>query len=393
MWIHKLNLTNFRNYQHLDLELPPHLVVFYGDNAQGKTNLLEAIWILSTTKSHRTSNEKELVSQAAVEEPLPVARLFTNVHRENDEVAVELVLKLDKGGSPVDPGRRLPVQKRVRVNGVVRRSIDVMGQINTVLFNAQDIDIIAGPPVMRRRYLDLINSQVDSHYRRSLQQYQKVLWQRNRLLSMLQQHRAQVDELDFWNKQLVESGSYLIAQRRISVGVLNELIPPIHDKLCGSVERLSTDYMPSVKTESSNPDEISSAFHEVLARSIGKEIAQGKTLVGPHRDDLRFQANGVDMSVYGSRGQQRTVTVSLRLAEAQYLEAQTGDSPILLLDDVLPELDKARRRYLLEFILSFQQVLVTATDLDSFESFFLAQVTRFTVSQGEVWSASESLSP
>jgi DNA replication and repair protein RecF len=382
--IKHLSLSNFRNYRHLEMDIPSHLMVLQGDNAQGKTNLLEAIWVLATTKSHHTANERELVSRAAAGELLPVARLFAEVERCKDNISLELSLKLDKGDGTVSSESTSAVRKRIRVNGVVRHAIDVVGQIKAVMFTAQDIELISGAPSLRRRYLDLINSQVDPSYLRSLQQYHKVLWQRNRLLGLLQQRHAQIDQLEFWNRELVGNGSYLIMQRRNLVAMLNELLPPIHGKLSGGTEELGITYLSSVGGEWGSPGEVGTEFQKALSLSLDKEIAQGMSLVGPHRDDIQFQADDVNMGTYGSRGQQRTIALSLRLAEAKYLQAQAGDQPILLLDDMLSELDQPRRHHLLQFITSFQQVLITATDLDHFEPSFLAQATQFRVRQGNV---------
>jgi DNA replication and repair protein RecF len=384
VYISKLNLTNFRNYSNLNLELPPHPMIFQGDNAQGKTNLLEAIWVLSTTKSHRATNERELINRSITNEALPVARLFGEVQRSRDSITLETSLKLDKASHP-DPSDNVGVvQKRIRVNGIVRRAMDVVGQANSVMFSAHDLDLIAGSPSVRRRHLDLINSQIDSHYLHCLQQYNKVLAQRNRLLSLIQQHQAQPTQLEFWDKELVENGSYLIGQRKSLASVLNELSATIHDKLSGGEERLQLIYLPNVGSDGTAPSEVKSEFQSALQRAQSTEIPRGISLVGPHRDELRFEVNGVDMGTYGSRGQQRTIALSLRLAEASHLHDQANDPPILLLDDILSELDQARRNYLLDTIASSQQVLITTTDLDHFDPSFLAQAIQFRVRQGRV---------
>jgi len=382
-----LSLTNFRNYRHLELRLPPHLVVIRGDNAQGKTNLLEAIHVLATTKSHRASSDRELVHQAATQENLPFTRLFAEVQKARGTIKVEVILRLERaiaGEAFVAPPLAMPVRKRIRVNGVARRSIDLVGQVNVVIFSAHDIDIVTGTPTLCRRYLDLVNSQTDSRYLRSLQQYHKVIVQRNHLLKLLQERQAQPEQLEFWDRELVESGSYLIMQRQHLVRTLNKLAQEIHWELSSGTERLEIVYLPSVDKEELPLAEIESHFRQALDQTRRREIAQGMTLVGPHRDNLRFQANEADMSRYGSRGQQRTIALSLKLAEAKYIHTQVGDSPILLLDDVLSELDRGRRQHLLEAISSFQQVLVTAVELDYFEPSFLAQAAQFQVRQGNV---------
>ena len=390
MWITRITLTNFRNYRQLDLCPPPHVAVFQGDNAQGKTNLLEAIHMLATTKSHRASSDRELICHIDNGEDMPVTRLFAEVQRARDDIQVEIALRVERTG-PVTGEMYVPsaeplpssLRKRIRVNGIARRAMDLVGQVNAVMFTAQDIDLLSGMPIYCRRYLDLVNSQTDSRYLRSLQRYNRVLLQRNHLLRLLQDHQAQPEQLEFWDKELVENGSYLIRRRWQLVTVLNELAEKIHQELSGGREKLKIVYLPSAGKEE-NLAEMESHFQQALYQTRSREIGQGVTLVGPHRDNLQFQVNEADMSRYGSRGQQRTIVLSLKLAEAQYMHTQMGDSPILLLDDVLSELDQARRQHLLEFILPFQQVLITATDLDLFEPSFLAQAAQFRVKQGNI---------
>ncbi|MFC1925192.1 DNA replication/repair protein RecF [Chloroflexota bacterium] len=383
MFISHLSLTDFRNYRHLELSLPPCLVVIQGDNAQGKTNLLEAVLVLAISKSHRASSDRDLVYRNADADSQPFARLVAEVQRERGEIKVEIVLRGEGAAFPAEPASVL-VRKRIRVNGIYRRAVDLVGQVNAVIFSAQDIDLTGGTPSLCRRYLDSVSSQTDSLYLRSLQQYQKVLLQRNHLLRLLQEHRAKPEQLEFWDQELVESGSYLIRHRQHLVASLNELAEGTHQELSGGRERLKIVYLPSVGKEGEKPGEIQSEFHQALHRLRGKEIGQGMTLAGPHRDNLQFEVDGADVGRYGSRGQQRTTVLSLKLAEAKYIHTRAGDSPILLLDDVLSELDQARCQHLLEFILPFQQALITTTDLDRFEPSILARASQFKVRQGNV---------
>ena len=390
MRIVRLGLTNFRNYRQLELRLPPRLVVIQGDNAQGKTNLLEAIHMLATTKSHRASSDRDLIHQAAAREDLSFARISADVQRESGNLSIDIVLRLEKAEPSTTKDTTspsaIPLRKRIRVNDIVRRAIDLVGQVNVVMFSAQDIDLVAGTPSLCRRYLDLVNSQTDSNYLRSLQRYNRVLLQRNHLLKLLQERQAQPDQLQFWDKELVGNGSYIVMQRRRLVTALNKLAREIHNELSGKTEKLEIVYLPSIDKDDSLV-EIESRFRQALYQTRRKEIAAGMTLVGPHRDSLQFQVNEADMSRYGSRGQQQTVILSLKLAEARYIQTRVGDSPILLLDDVFSELDHHRRQHLLESIVSFQQVLISAVDLDCFEPSFLAQTTQFRVRQGTIESA------
>ncbi len=362
-------MTNFRNYERLEIDLPPHRMVLQGDNAQGKTNLLEAIYLLATAKSHRTTAERELINWATPRDGFGIARLLAQVQKGSGSLRVEIALV----GAYHSPDEAVHVQKRIRINGVPRRAIDLVGQVNVVIFSSQDIDLIGGAPSLRHRYLDLTNCQIDSRYLRALQQYNKVLLQRNHLLRLIGERRAEEGQLDFWDRELVENGSYLIMKRQPMVAELDELARPIHRQLT-SGENLNIVYLPSVTGD----------FHQRLKDVRKKEIAHRVSLVGPHRDDLAFLVNDVDMNIYGSRGQQRSIALSIKLAEASFIRSKIADYPILLLDDVLSELDAARRHHLLESIAAYQQVIITTTDLDRFDPGFLAEAALFRVSEGRI---------
>ncbi len=390
MRITRLSLTNFRNYRHVELTLPPHVLVVFGENAQGKTNLLEAVHVLATTRSHRASNDRDMVNCDAAGEELPYARLCAEVHKAKGDMKVEIVMQVDGSGRGV-PQKRVAgttsvagVRKRIRVNDVPRRALDFVGQVNVVIFSAQDMDLVAGTPGLCRRYLDLVASQTDSRYLRCLQRYNRVLLQRNHLLRLMKEGRqGRAEQLEFWDRELVDNGSYIVLQRRRLVSELNELAEESHQGLSGGSERLEVVYLPNIGGEQSAA-EIGGRFEQTLNRSRQKEIYQGVTLVGPHRDNLQFLINGADMSRYGSRGQQQTVVLSLKLAEAGYMRAKADDPPILLLDDVFSDLDRARRQHLLESIASFQQVLITATEPGYFDPSFLERAAQLRVKEGKV---------
>ena len=390
MHINRLILTNFRNYRHLDLYLPASPVVIQGDNAQGKTNLLESVYVMATTRSHRASSERELLNCDAWSDDIPVARLSACAERARGEVKVEIVLKGEKAESAVPAGDADPVtlsvRKQARVNGVARRSVDVLGQINVVMFTAQDIELATGKSSLCRRYLDLLNCQLDRAYLRSLQRYQKVLVQRNHLLRLLQENRAQTDQLDFWDDELVKNGSHVIMLRKGLAEALNGHAREIHRHISGGMEELRVAYAPNVAADGSL-SEIELGFREALQKRRRRETLLGMTLVGPHRDSLSFFVNGSDVTRFGSRGQQQTVVLSLKLAEAKHMQAEVSDCPIILLDDVFSELDVQRRKHLLALVHLYQQVLITATDLACFERSFLAGTARFRVSQGVIESA------
>ncbi|MCL0072743.1 DNA replication/repair protein RecF [Dehalococcoidia bacterium] len=375
MYLQHLSLTNFRNYIRLELDLPPHVSVFQGGNAQGKSNLLESICFLATTRFSRAVAERELINWDVMAERLPFVRLSANIQKGERATLLEIVLRPRSAAH--HEGRAVvgPIQKYIRVNGVSRRPADLIGQLNMVMFSPRDIDLIGGEPALRRRYLDITNSQVDPQYVRALQRYNKVLSQRNHLLRQIAAGQSRPDELLFWDQELVKAGAYIVLQRQRTIGELNDLANPIHDQLSGGREKLTLQYRPSIdKKEPGGLPEVEQAFTR----------ARGLSLIGPHRDDVGFLVNEIDMGTYGSRGQQRTTALSLKLSEARFMLTQTGESPVLLLDDVLSELDPRRRRHLLGAISNYRQVLITTTDLDRFPSEFLARAEKFRVADGRV---------
>jgi DNA replication and repair protein RecF len=392
-----LGVTNFRNFASVQVDFPPHIVVLRGDNGQGKSNLLEAVYVLATSRSHRATNERELINWSALDQDLPVCRLSADVERSAGTVRLELALSAQNAASAAaqvsindnqSGARPQAVQKRIRVNGVPRRAFDLVGHLTVVAFGVQDINIVSGAPALRRRYLDVTNSQVDRRYLRALQRYQRVLWQRNRLLRLISLHQAKEDELAFWDAELVENGSYLMQGRQEMVAALNELAGTIHQDLSDERTPLTVTYVRSTEREKRPGSGDSGPSHEDLGRALEaartKELALGMTLVGPHRDDLRFTVQDVDMSVYGSRGQQRVVALALKLAEARFMHDRTGEDPVLLLDDVLSELDAGHRSHLLASVAAYRQVLMTTTDLDHFDPGFLERAALYHVSGGRI---------
>jgi len=405
MRLNHLSLTNFRNYVRLDLDLSNAITLLQGDNAEGKTNLLEAIYYLATASSPRARTDRELINWLANEEQMPFARLEAEVEEGDAPRQVSIAL--------VRTPNRL--QKEIRINGVKRRALDLIGQVKAVLFMPEDIDLIAGSPDARRRYLDASISQIDRRYYQSLQVYDRVLRQRNSLLRRLRERHRDPHQLDFWDQRLTGEGSKLIARRLEVVAELDRLIQDIHPNLTGGAERLRLLYRSTLplaedvgldvkyqlplqipgsaptaaRAEALSPSQIKTLFQQRLEARRGEEIERGMTLTGPHRDDVRFLVGGVDMCVYGSRGQQRTIAISLKLAEVELIRSETQQEPILLLDDVMSELDEERRRYLMDVINGEQQVIITSTDLDPFAPPFLEQATVWRIDGGRV----EQLSP
>lgn len=386
MYIQHLQLTNFRNYSELDFDIPSGISVFQGANAQGKTNLLEAICFVATARLSRSVPDKELITWNALGQSLPFARISTEVHRSDRDVQLEIILQ-PRSVQYQDNAISVPIQKHIRVNGVARRAFDLVGQLNMVMFSPRDIDLISGEPALRRRHLDITNSQVDPQYMRNLQRYNKVIGQRNHLLRQIAMGNARADELAFWDEELVKLGASIILERNRTIRKLSNLSKPIHGQLSGGQETLILTYQPNLASETSSLEtinDIEGAFFESLTHAREKELARGLSLIGPHRDELRFLVNEVDMGTYGSRGQQRTIALSVKLAEVSFMRSQTDQMPVLLLDDVLSELDSQRRQHLLDAIGDYQQVLITATDPDRFPADFLAHATRFIVKSGTI---------
>jgi DNA replication and repair protein RecF len=393
MYISHLSLRNFRNYGELELALHPGTTLFYGPNAAGKTTLLEAVYFLATTRSPRTGADREMINwdaQADYGLP-PFARLATALHRrtlsgKDEHLTIEVVIqrKQDQNG-----GALPATQKSIKINRTARRALDLVGQLRVVLFTPLDIDLLTGPPADRRRWLDVMLSQIDGRYVRALADYNKVLQQRNALLRTWREgRRPRPDEarrqLQFWNTQLTANGAYIIAERQRAVLDLARLATPIHQDISGVAHRLEVAYNGTIEGP---PDRrrLQEQFEQRLEQGLRDELDRGQTLVGPHRDDTTSRLDGVDIGVYGSRGQQRSLALALKLAEAELMRERSGDAPILLLDDILSELDAARRAHLLQFIdRPHQQTLMTAADLADFDPSFLAQIERVRIEHGKV---------
>ncbi len=398
MYLKHLSLANFRNYARLELDLSPGIILVQGENAQGKTNLLEAIYYLATARSPHATTDRELINWLAEEEDLTFARLVGEIQKDDTLQRLEITL-LKEPAREAD-GRSL--KKQIRINGVPRRVLDLIGQLNVVLFMPQDIDLVAGSPSRRRRYLDTTICQFDPRYCRTLRRYSRVLTQRNHLLRQLQERRSSPDQLRFWDEKLAEDGAHVVARRREVVAELEELARAIHLELTGQDEHLSLRYEPSIRMPDKyyqiplglgsegrlgirySESSIRESFLEQLREITREEIQRGMSLIGPHRDDLRFLAGGVDMRIYGSRGQQRTVVLALKLAEAKLLAEETGEQPIVLLDEVMSELDEARRRYLMKAIKNSQQAILTTTHWDAYSPDFLNRATLLRVQEGRI---------
>ena len=383
----RLILANFRNFAALDLAVPAGVVVLVGANAQGKTTILEAVYLLAIARSFRAENEREVVSfsaaasgeQALVGGILDKAGERVQIYAGYSCTAAASGPRQGSGSS----GLNYSVRKEIRVNRVRRTAADLVGTVGAVLFNAEDIDLVQGPPSGRRRYLDILISQGNPLYLKALQRYTQIVRQRNRLLRLIREGRAENSELEFWDDRLVTEGAWLCWQRSEALALLGQLCADHHETLTSPGEILSLQHLPSVSVGDS-VEATAEHFRAALADRRARELATGSTALGPHRDDFKLLVDGVDMGTFASRGQARTLALALRLAEASYLLQVRQDEPVVLLDDVLSEMDEDRRSRVLEKIVYYGQSLITTTDLDLVHGYFGNNATYFQVHNGAV---------
>ena len=339
MIIKSIKLENFRNYENLELSFEKGTNILYGDKKKKKTNVLEAVYLSATTKSHKGSKDKEIIRFGQDE-----AHIRTNLDKEGMEYRVDMHLKKSKS-------------KGIAVNGQhLKKAAQLLGLLNVVFFSPEDLSIIKNGPSERRRFVDMELCQIDKYYLYNLNQYNKIVNQRNKLLKDFYHNTDIYETLHVWDMQLVTYGKQIIERRKEFVDQLNEIIYGIHKNLSGGREELVIVYEPDTEAEN---------FEYELQKFREKDIKYKMTSVGPHRDDFSFVVNGVDIRKYGSQGQQRTAALSLKLSEIELVKKVTGDNPVLLLDDVLSELDSNRQNYLLNNIGNIQTI-ITCTGLDEF---------------------------
>jgi len=369
MRITKLQLINFRNYTNDVMEPDPGMSVLVGPNAHGKSALLEAGYVLATSKSHRTTRDSDLIRIGA-----DCARVYGEVEREKREDTV-LEIRLAR-----------KEKKVVRINQVRHERVGhIVGQLNVVIFSTADLDMVKGDPSHRRRFLNLEISQVSPQYVYALGRYKRVLEQRNRMLKESQHRGSSNQGLGVWDNQLVHYGSIMIEKRVDFLKRLSEIAGPTYDRLVGGVESLEMHYEPSVVLEGgARVEEIRESFGLEVRANRDQDVARGTTTRGPHRDDIGFRVDGMDLRSYGSQGQQRSVALAVKLAEIGLVEEAVGESPVALLDDVAAELDEERRKQVFELTLGRCQTVVTATSLGDLPREVLAQSTVFTVTSGTV---------
>jgi DNA replication and repair protein RecF len=389
MRLNHLTLHNFRNYVRLDLDLAAGITMLVGDNAQGKTNLLEAIYYLATSRSPHAGSDREVVNWLVAEdEPLPYTRLVGRVSRGSSQQAIEITLtQLAENGTRY--------RKQIRINGVSKRAMDLLGHLNVVLFLPQDIELVSGSPSGRRRYLDVTLCQIDPAYCRHLSHYNQIVTQRNALLRDLRERSGDPGQLAFWDGKMADHGAYLAHRRRGTVEALDRLAHSVHGQLTAGQEQLHLRYEPSLEAgEEAGANVLRQVFLTQLADQRQREIAAGMSLSGPHRDEMRFLIDGVDAGVYGSRGQQRTAALALKLAEVDLMRQETGEHPVLLLDDVLSELDGHRRSFLMRALEEGpQQSVITTTELHALPEAFLQRCQLWRVRLGQLERMREESSP
>lgn len=339
MYIKSIELSNFRNYKELSMEFHPEKNILYGDNAQGKTNILEALYFCGMTKSHKGSKEKEIIRMNEKE-----AHIRMYVEKKGVSRRIDMHLKRNK-------------TKGVAIDGIpIRKSSELLGLVNIVFFSPEDLGIIKHGPSERRRFVDVELCQLDKVYFHDLTKYNQVVNQRNNLLKQISIDKSLLSTLDIWDQQLVEYGSRIISRRKKHLEELNEVITPIHEKLSGGREHLTLGYEANISAED---------FGMKIAMNRERDLFQKVTTIGPHRDDVEFAIADIDIRKYGSQGQQRTAALSLKLAEIEIVKRMVGDLPVLLLDDVLSELDRNRQHYLLDSIKDIQTI-ITCTGLEEF---------------------------
>ena len=357
MKIESLRLDGFRNYRKLELSFSGGTNLFFGENAQGKTNILEALFVCGTTRSHRSAKDREMILFGEEE-----AHIRMQLKRREIDYRIDLHLKKNKA-------------KGIAVNGVpVRKASELIGICNFVFFSPEDLGIIKNGPGERRRFLDLELCQLEQMYVHALANYNRALMQRNRLLKDMAFRPDYKDTLGVWDEQLAEYGGNVIRSRAAFVERLNGVIREIHSKLSGQREEIEIVYEKNCSSEE---------FRDRLSSDREKDLQLKMTCSGPHRDDLLIMSNGIDLRKFGSQGQQRTAALSLKLAEIRLVKESIGEMPVLLLDDVLSELDKRRQQFLLESIDSVQ-TMITCTGIEDFENSSLKIDRLFYVKNGDV---------
>lgn len=384
MFLETIQLRNFRNYIEQRVDFKATKTILVGDNAQGKSNLLEAVWLLATLKSCRANRDRELIREGE-----SVSQINAYITRISGSVELSLTLRNSS-------------RRSLAVNGYpLRRQLDFLGILKAVQFSSLDLDLVRGSPEVRRHWLDILLVQLEPIYAHILHQYNQVLRQRNALLKYIKNQKSMAgesfdiaskhSEISLWNAQLASIGTRVIRRRARALVRLTPIAQMWHSGIARQGEILNIRYLPNIGSLTlsqlcDNPEQVQSVFLEQIQQKALAEFHQGTTLVGPHRDEIEFTINQVSARQYGSQGQQRTLVLALKLAELKLIEEVVGESPLLLLDDVLAELDPKRQHQLLDAIQERFQTLITTTHLGSFESSWLSKSQILSVKAGKVFS-------
>jgi len=396
MHITHLSLTDFRNFSRLDVDVPRGSTLLLGDNAQGKTSLLEAIYYLAAFTSFHASSDRQLVNFIAGKGSLAVGRIVADYIRGGKSHRLEVRIIQENNGR----NGGLRVRKEILLDGARRKVSDVIGHFNAVLFLPQMLQVIEGAPSERRRYLDLLLSQTIPNYAAALSTYNKAISQRNALLKLLSERGGDPSQLAFWDEKITMSGATIIAARIHALHEIESLAALTHSELTRGGEVLGLSYQPAYDPFPQQPGQIAlpldapldrtgiskaeivEGFQAALKEKRAAEIARGLTTLGPHRDEIRFLTNGIDLGTYGSRGQIRTAMLAIKMAEVTWMKEKTSHWPVLLLDEVLAELDPQRRADLLDRLAQAEQALLTTTDLDLFTEDFVQSVQQWHIHGG-----------
>lgn len=367
MHIKHISLMNFRNYEHEEIEINKGINIFYGQNAQGKTNIIESIYISSTGKSHRSQKDNELIRWNNEDSKI---KIF--YEKDNQENNLEIYLKKNQ-------------RKAIKHNGVkLNKTGELLGNLITVIFSPDHMKIIKEGPAERRRFIDIILSQIKPGYFYNLSQYVKLVMQRNNLLLQAKSDAKVIDTLEIWDQQLIEYGSKIIIERIEFIKLIQSYANQIHKSITNNKENLKLVYKSSIDYEEQDEQKIKETFQKDLDKFRVIDIKRGVTHKGPHRDDILFYINDMEVKTYGSQGQQRTTLLSLKIAELQFMNYETDSYPVLLLDDVFSELDTERQRFLMKFIKNIQ-TFITCTDVEYFKNLNIENYKLFNVIEGKIY--------
>ncbi len=397
MYLTALSITNFRIFSRLEVEMPRRILLLIGDNAQGKTSFLEAIHLFAALTSSQAQSDRQLINFVALKESVPVARLVAKFERNDGthQMEIRLILETNVNGN----GR---LRKEILIDGVKRNLQTALGKFNAVIFLPQMMRILEGGPEERRRFLDVALAQAFPEYARVLGEFNQALSQRNALLKQLFEKKGDVEQLNYWDEIIADRGAVIIHNRLCAIHELDSIAERQHNLLSNGKENLKIVYTPSFDplAGSTSPsklytpitnskkeidlEEIRSGFAKKLQDLRKEEISRGVTTIGPHRDDLRAFSNGIDLGIYGSRGQTRSAILSLKLAELNWLNERVGEWPVLLLDETLAELDIKHRADLLHAVCNCDQAILTTSDLHLFPNEFLSQCIMMTMQNGNI---------